>query len=129
MNLRDAEHRGEGAAEGDDRRRWHRSRRHRSSSRVHPDLDNAAIEAVRQWQFDGTLLNCTPVEVTMNVAVDFRRFSRVDEASEPSDPRATLKRADEAVHDEHVTRGVRGSSKTIVSFVYRSNVCMSRRLR
>ena len=38
---------------------------------VHPDLDNAAIEAVREWLFDGTLLNCTPVEVTMNVSVDF----------------------------------------------------------
>ena len=38
---------------------------------AHADLDNAAIEAVRQWQFDGTLLNCVPVEVSMNVAVDF----------------------------------------------------------
>ncbi len=38
---------------------------------VHPDLDNAAIEAVRQWLFDGTLLNCSAVEVTMNVSVDF----------------------------------------------------------
>ncbi len=38
---------------------------------VHPDLDNAAIEAVRQWVFDGTLLNCVPTEVTMNVSVDF----------------------------------------------------------
>jgi TonB family protein len=38
---------------------------------VHPDLDNAAIDAVRQWLFDGTLLNCTPTEVTMNVSVDF----------------------------------------------------------
>jgi TonB family protein len=38
---------------------------------MHPDLDNAAIEAVRQWLFDGTLLNCTPTEVTMNVSVDF----------------------------------------------------------
>jgi TonB family protein len=38
---------------------------------VHPDLDNAAIEAVRQWLFDGTLLNCAPVEVTMNVSIDF----------------------------------------------------------
>jgi TonB family protein len=38
---------------------------------VHPDLDNAAMEAVRQWVFDGTLLNCSPVEVTMNVSVDF----------------------------------------------------------
>ena len=38
---------------------------------VHPDLDNAAIEAVRQWLFDGTMLNCAPVEVTMNVSIDF----------------------------------------------------------
>ena len=38
---------------------------------AHPDLDNAAIEAVRQWQFDGTLLNCVPVEVSINVAVGF----------------------------------------------------------
>ena len=38
---------------------------------VHPDLDNAAIEAVRQWLFDGTLLNCSAVEVTMNVSIDF----------------------------------------------------------
>ncbi len=36
-----------------------------------PDLDNAAMEAVRQWLFDGTLLNCAPVEVTMNVSLDF----------------------------------------------------------
>jgi len=40
-------------------------------SSAHPELDNAAMEAVRQWLFDGTLLNCTPVEVTMNVSVDF----------------------------------------------------------
>ena len=39
---------------------------------VHPDLDNAAIDAVRQWIFDGTLLNCAPTEVTMNVLGGFR---------------------------------------------------------
>ena len=38
---------------------------------ANPDLDNAAMEAVRQWLFDGTLLNCAPVEVTMNVNIDF----------------------------------------------------------
>jgi TonB family protein len=38
---------------------------------AHPDLDLAAIEAVRQWQFDGTLLNCVPSEVTMNVSLNF----------------------------------------------------------
>ena len=38
---------------------------------VHPDLDNSAMDAVRQWLFDGTMLNCNPVEVTMNVSIDF----------------------------------------------------------
>jgi TonB family protein len=38
---------------------------------VHPDLDAAAVEAVRQWLFDGTLLNCVPTEVVMNVQIDF----------------------------------------------------------
>jgi TonB family protein len=38
---------------------------------VHPELDNAAVEAVRQWQFDGTLLNCSAVEVLMKVTVNF----------------------------------------------------------
>lgn len=38
---------------------------------VHPDLDAAAVEAVRGWLFDGTLLNCAPTEVTMNVRIDF----------------------------------------------------------
>src|SRR6185295_14804393 len=39
---------------------------------VHPDLDAAALDAVRQWQFDETLLNCVPVEVPMNIAVTFK---------------------------------------------------------
>ncbi len=38
---------------------------------VDPAIDAAAVEAVRQWQFDGTLLNCSPSEVTMNVSVTF----------------------------------------------------------
>jgi len=38
---------------------------------VHPELDASAVEAVKQWQFDGTLLNCVPSEVSMNVSVDF----------------------------------------------------------
>jgi len=37
----------------------------------HPDLAEAALEAVRQWEFDQTLLNCVPVEVAMRVTVDF----------------------------------------------------------
>jgi TonB family protein len=37
-----------------------------------PDFDAAAIEAVRQWQFDSTLLNCQPVEVRMTVTANFK---------------------------------------------------------
>jgi TonB family protein len=38
---------------------------------VHPELDAAAVEAVRQWQFDGTLVNCSPAEVKMRVSITF----------------------------------------------------------
>jgi len=36
-----------------------------------PDLDRAAIDAVRQWEFSSTMLNCTPVEVPMGITVNF----------------------------------------------------------
>jgi TonB family protein len=39
---------------------------------AHPALDAAAIDAVRQWRFTPTLLNCEPIEVKMNVKVSFR---------------------------------------------------------
>jgi TonB family protein len=35
------------------------------------DLANAATDAVRQWLFDPTYLNCVAVPVTMNVTVNF----------------------------------------------------------
>jgi beta-lactamase regulating signal transducer with metallopeptidase domain len=38
---------------------------------AHPDLAKAAVEAVWQWEFDSTLLNCVPVEVAMTVTVNF----------------------------------------------------------
>jgi TonB family protein len=38
---------------------------------VHPELDAIAVEAVKNWQFDGTLLNCAPTEVTMTVSLKF----------------------------------------------------------
>ena len=38
---------------------------------IHPALVAAAIQAVNQWEFDETLLNCVPVEVTMQVTVSF----------------------------------------------------------
>ena len=40
-------------------------------SSVHPDLEDAAIAAVSQWEFTPTLLNCAPVEVRMLVSVTF----------------------------------------------------------
>jgi TonB family protein len=38
-----------------------------------PVLTEAAVDAVRQWEFDQTLLNCVPVETEMSVTVEFRR--------------------------------------------------------
>jgi TonB family protein len=36
-----------------------------------PDLGHAAVEAIRQWEFSPTYLNCTPVEVRMGVTATF----------------------------------------------------------
>jgi len=38
----------------------------------HPLLVRAAFDAVRQWKYQPTLLNGTPVAVEMRVNVDFR---------------------------------------------------------
>jgi len=38
-----------------------------------PELAPAAVDAVRQWEFDSTLLNCVPIEVHMNVSIAFRQ--------------------------------------------------------
>jgi TonB family protein len=40
-------------------------------SSPHPDLDRAATDAVRQWEFTPTILNCTPVDVRMNITANF----------------------------------------------------------
>lgn len=40
---------------------------------AHPVFAAAAVEAVRQWEFDETLLNCVPVEVSMRVNMTFRQ--------------------------------------------------------
>lgn len=37
----------------------------------HPDLEAAAADAVRQWLFSTTLLNCEPTEVKMKVTINF----------------------------------------------------------
>ncbi len=44
------------------------------------EFDQAAREAVRQWRFTQTLLNCVPVEVQMNVTTSF------DPAAAPPPP-------------------------------------------
>jgi TonB family protein len=40
-------------------------------SSPHPDLERAAVDAVRRWEFSTTILNCTPVEVRMHVTANF----------------------------------------------------------
>jgi TonB family protein len=40
-------------------------------SSPHPDLERAAVEAVRQWEFTPTILNCTPIDVRMSVTASF----------------------------------------------------------
>lgn len=40
-------------------------------SSPHPDLERAAVDAVRRWEFTTTILNCTPVEVRMHVTANF----------------------------------------------------------
>jgi protein TonB len=40
--------------------------------RSNPLLEQAAVDAVRQWRYRPTLLNGTPVSVIMTVTVDFR---------------------------------------------------------
>jgi protein TonB len=42
-----------------------------SSGTPHPDLVAAALEAVRQWEFNPTLLNGVPVEAAVTITVRF----------------------------------------------------------
>jgi TonB family protein len=41
-------------------------------SASHPDMDQAARDAVQQWEFTSTFLNCEPIEVRMRATVEFR---------------------------------------------------------
>jgi TonB family protein len=41
------------------------------SATVHPDLALAAVDAVRQWRFEPTLLNGSPVDIAMSTTVTF----------------------------------------------------------
>ena len=40
-------------------------------SSPHPELNPLATEAVRQWEFSPTYLNCTPIDVEMRVTISF----------------------------------------------------------
>ena len=40
---------------------------------AHPDLAQSAVAAVREWRYTETLLNCAPVDVMMDVTVNFER--------------------------------------------------------
>jgi len=42
-----------------------------TTGQAHPELAQAAVDAVRQWRFEPTLLNGAPIEVVMTVSVDF----------------------------------------------------------
>ena len=42
-------------------------------SSPHAELSRAAIDAVRQWEFQPTLLNCVPVSTAIGVTVEFQR--------------------------------------------------------
>jgi beta-lactamase regulating signal transducer with metallopeptidase domain len=50
---------------------------------AHPELANAAIAAVREWQFSHTLLNCRPVEVGMTITANFRHMPPVPPPAPP----------------------------------------------
>jgi TonB family protein len=41
------------------------------SATVHPELALAAVDAVRQWRFEPTLLNGSPVDIAMSTTVTF----------------------------------------------------------
>jgi TonB family protein len=41
------------------------------SALAHPDFAKAAVEAVRNWRFSPTLLNGVPIDVVMNVTIQF----------------------------------------------------------
>jgi protein TonB len=40
--------------------------------KIDPDFVRAAVDAVKQWRYEPTLLNGVPVEVVATITVDFR---------------------------------------------------------
>ena len=44
-------------------------------STPHAEFANAAVEAVRQWEYDPTLLNCVAVDIPVTITVNFEHAS------------------------------------------------------
>jgi protein TonB len=44
----------------------------RAVKRLHPSLDEAALDAIRQWRFEPALLEGEPVAVHYNLTINFR---------------------------------------------------------
>ena len=42
------------------------------ASSTHPEFTQSAVEAVKQWEFDATVLNCEPIATPMRVTVNFK---------------------------------------------------------
>lgn len=50
-------------------------------NKPHPELEKAALDAVKQWRYILTLLNEEPVEVVTRITVNFRLMDELDHFS------------------------------------------------
>lgn len=55
----------------------------RALKRLHPSLDEAALEAIRRWRFEPALLDGEPVAVHYNLTINFRLDSEKEKAADP----------------------------------------------
>jgi TonB family protein len=63
----------------------------------HPLLVQSALDAVRQWRYQPTLLNGDPVEVDTPVTVNFK-LAPSESSGAPADPSVTLKQEQDALN-------------------------------
>jgi TonB family protein len=64
----------------------------------HPLLVQSALDAVRQWHYQPTLLNGKPVEVDTTVTVTFKLAPSASLSGPSAEPAATLKQEQEALN-------------------------------
>jgi outer membrane biosynthesis protein TonB len=55
-------------------------------NKPHPELEKAALDAVKQWRYILTLLNEEPVEVVTRITVNFRLMDELDHFSSITRP-------------------------------------------